>query len=104
MKRIIFAALISCFFMFNSIEAFPATYYELGVEEKLDIDDIAITVDGSDVIASGAKGKSLEIISLTGKHIAKIKIDSDSQRVQLNITKGCYILKIGNVVRKVSIQ
>ena len=32
------------------------------------------------------------------------KIESNSQQVELNVPKGCYILKIDNIVRKVSIS
>ena len=43
------------------------------------------------------------MISLTGRHLMKIRIESQSQQVELNMPKGCYILKVENVVRKVSI-
>ena len=33
----------------------------------------------------------------------KTKIESNSQQIELNVPKGCYILKIDNIVRKVSI-
>lgn len=76
---------------------------ELGVAEQINLSSVHVTVKGSAIHVKGAMGKVLEIVSLTGKRIANIKIDSDSQHVELNIPKGCYILKVGNVVRKVSI-
>jgi hypothetical protein len=36
--------------------------------------------------------------------VMTLKIESPAQRVELNVPKGCYILKIGKVVRKVAIQ
>ena len=61
---------------------------ERGVAEMID-EPITLSVDGNAVTISGAQGQ---------------KIDSPAQRIELNLTKGCYVLKVGNVVRKVSIH
>lgn len=62
-----------------------------------------IIFSGNSVTVENAQGKTLEVISLTGRHLMKIRIESQSQQVELNMPKGCYILKVENVVRKVSI-
>lgn len=72
--------------------------------EQIEEQEISITVEQSTVYITGASGKTLEVVSLTGKPVMKIKIDSPAQRVELNVPKGCYILKIGKVVRKVSVR
>jgi hypothetical protein len=46
----------------------------------------------------------LEVISLTGRQVANYKVEGPAQRIDLNIPKGCYILKVGKVVRKVTIR
>jgi hypothetical protein len=46
----------------------------------------------------------LEVVSLTGRAVATYKIESPSQRIELNLTKGCYILKVGKTVRKVTLR
>lgn len=74
-----------------------------GIEQVMD-DDINITINQQTVIVSGAQGQTLEVVSLTGRRIMTVKIESPSQKVELNIPKGCYILKIGKVVRKVSVH
>jgi hypothetical protein len=51
-----------------------------------------------------ASGMTLEVVSLTGRAIATYKIESTSQRIELNLPKGCYILKVGKVVRKVTVR
>ena len=56
------------------------------------------------VTVTGAQGKVLQVVSLTGRLLATYRISSPSQRVELNLSKGCYILKVDKVVRKVSIQ
>ena len=70
------------------------------------VDDATITIaiEGRSVVVSGAQGKDLQVISLTGKILETYHIESPNQRVNLNLTKGCYILKVDKVVRKVSIQ
>ena len=75
-----------------------------GIEEFVD-EDITITVNGQTATISGAQGQTLEVISLTGRRVMTVKIESPAQKVELNnIPKGCYILKIGKVVRKVSVR
>lgn len=53
---------------------------------------------------TGAEGQLLEVISLTGKCVMEERITSPAQRFELSIPKGCYIVKVGDVVRKVSVR
>jgi len=72
--------------------------------EMVEDHNIGIAVNQSTLHVTGASGMTLEVVSLTGRPVASIKIESPSQRVELNLPKGCYILKIGKLVRKVSIR
>lgn len=96
-------------FIFMSLIAvtMPAMTYspsaELGVADIAESRKIDIEINNSTLKVSGASGLTLEVVSLTGKQVLRVKINSNQQSVELNIPKGCYILKIGNVVRKVSI-
>ena len=67
-------------------------------------EDIVISVSGQTVTVSGAQGQTLEVISLTGRRVMAAKIESPAQRIDLNVPKGCYILKIGKVARKVTVR
>ena len=67
-------------------------------------EEITISVNGQWVVINGAQGQTLDVVSLTGRRVMTLKIESPAQRVELNVPKGCYILKIGKVVRKVAIQ
>ena len=71
--------------------------------EQVD-DQITLTVEGNSVWVSGAQGQVLIAVSLAGRKVAEYRIDSPSQRVELNLPKGCYVLKVGKVVRKVSVR
>lgn len=73
------------------------------VEQTIE-EDITISVSGQTVTVSGGQGQTLEVVSLTGRCVMTIKIENPSQRIELNVPKGCYILKIGKMVRKVAIR
>ena len=63
-----------------------------------------VTVNGKSVRITNAEGKSLEVYNLTGVKIASNPIESEDAMIHLSLTKGCYILKVDKVVRKVSIR
>ena len=67
-------------------------------------DEPSIAVEGHIVTVSGAQGKTLQVVSLTGRLVAEYEIDAPVQRLELNLSKGCYVLKVGKIVRKVSIR
>ena len=73
------------------------------LEQSMD-EEVGIAVNGQTVTVSGAQGQTLEVVSLTGRRVMTVKIESTAQRIELNIPKGCYILKVGKVVRKVSVH
>ena len=75
---------------------------ELGVAEQIEEPEPTISVDGNIVSVGGESGMKMEVVSLTGKSLMTVRIESPSQRIELNVPKGCYILKVGKVVRKVT--
>ncbi len=76
-----------------------------GEELETELQSVTLSVNGEKVYVSGAEGMVLEIYNLTGVKVATYRIDSDSKQLSLgNLQKGYYILKVGNVVRKVSIR
>lgn len=77
---------------------------ELGVAEQIDEQEPQLSVDGNTVNVQGANGLTLEVVSLTGRAVATYRIDSPAQRIELNLPKGCYILKVGKVARKVTVR
>ena len=82
------------------VEAVPVAP---GIEEFVD-EDITITVNGQTVTVTGGQGQTLEVVSLTGRRVMAVKVETPAQKIELNVPKGCYILKIGKVVRKVSVR
>ena len=103
MKKPLLICSLAAAMMLSVPVAMTAVTVAPGIEQVMD-DDINITINQQTVIVSGAQGQTLEVVSLTGRRIMTVKIESPSQKVELNIPKGCYILKIGKVVRKVSVH
>ena len=101
-KRLLIISLVTSFALTRPV-ARAASNAEPALLEQVQ-EDITISVSGQTVLINGAQGKTLEVISLTGRQVLTVKIDSPSQRIELNVPKGCYILKIGKVVRKVAIR
>lgn len=79
-------------------------FFDPAPAAQVDGSSVTISVEGKTVIVTGAQGKVLQVISLTGNILETYNIESPNERVNLNLTKGCYILKVDKVVRKVSIQ
>ncbi len=84
----------------------------LGVLADVESDDVetelqsvTLFVSGDKVNVGGAEGLVLEVYNITGVKVAAYRIDSESKQLSLgNLPKGYYILKVGDVVRKVSVR
>jgi hypothetical protein len=101
-KRILILA-ISALLLSAPVMAAPMVM-EFGIAEQVDETAPTINVDGRTVSIVGAQGMTLEVVSLTGRAVASYKIDGPAQRIELNLPKGCYILKVGKTVRKVTVK
>ncbi|MBQ0063636.1 MAG: secretion protein [Prevotella sp.] len=77
----------------------------LGDNIETEVVAVTISQEGQSTIRIiGAQDKVLEIYKVTGVSVDRIRIDSNDKRIELNLPKGCYILKVGKVVRKISIK
>ena len=83
----------------SAAPAYMAGVMEMYVEQEADV----IYTNGT-LMVTGAEGCTLEVVSLTGKKVLTVEITSPAQKIELNIPKGCYIVKVGKVVRKVSVR
>ena len=104
MKKRLILSSFALSMMLTATLPMMAAEAEIPALEQAMEEDITITVNGQWVVINGAQGQQLEVVSLTGRRVMTVKIESPAQRVELNVPKGCYILKIGKVVRKVAIQ
>lgn len=86
--------------------AAPNTVLAEGEQEVIEntLTDVTLRVANNKVRVSGANGQVMEIFNLTGVKVATIRIESGDKSYNLNLPQGCYILKVGKIVRKISIQ
>lgn len=69
-----------------------------------DMNTVEISFDGSDLYVNNANGLVLSIYNVTGVRVMQTKIEGPAKRISLNLPKGCYIVKVGNVARKISVK
>ncbi len=66
---------------------------------------ISISVTESTVHIKNADKKIVSVINMAGVEVMKFRCDSPSKTLDLgHLPKGCYIIKIGNVARKVYLR
>lgn len=104
MKKIYILSAIFCAIASMPLEVSAKAAAEPIMNYMPDDTNVRIEIENKAVSVYGAQGMTLEIVSLTGKQMQRVRIESASQRIELNVPKGCYILKVGSVVRKVSIR
>lgn len=70
---------------------------------EAEMEAVTLTIQEGKAHITNADGKTLEIYNLTGVRVARIRIDGNDKQITLNLTRGCYIMKVDKVVRKVTI-
>ncbi|MFC2658295.1 MAG: T9SS type A sorting domain-containing protein [Segatella sp.] len=66
--------------------------------------EIEITISQTTLRVTGGAGQVLYIYNVAGVCVMSLRVDSNDKRFDLNLAKGCYIVKVGRTVRKVSIH
>lgn len=74
------------------------------IENDLQPTAANITVNGGSIRVSGANGKIMYVYNLAGVRIHSIKVEGADRTYDLNLSKGCYIIKVDTTVRKVSLK
>ena len=52
---------------------------------------------------TGGVGQVVYIYNVTGVCVMSMRVDSNDKRFDLNLHRGCYIVKVGKTVRKISV-
>lgn len=65
---------------------------------------VSVYLEGSTLRVTGAAGLNLYVYNITGVKVLSVRVDGSDKSYNLNLQKGCYIVKVGNVVRKISIK
>jgi len=100
-KKILTITFISALLM-----GVPATMHAAESIEIIDNDfeNVAISVAGSVLHVTGAQGQNMQVYNVAGVCVMNVKIDGQDKLFDLSLPKGCYIIKIGKTVRKISIK
>lgn len=66
---------------------------------------LTITVSGTTIrVQNATPGSTMEVYDILGVKITSVRIDTTDKTVTLNLSKGYYIFKVGDTVRKVVIK
>ena len=102
MTNKILAILISAFmFMAVPSVASAGTMIELIDTE---IQNISLSLTETTLHVTGANGQVLHIYNVAGVRVMTVKVEGQDKKIELNLPKGCYIVQVGKVVRKISIK
>ncbi len=69
-----------------------------------DFDNITISVHGNVLRVVNANGLLLQIYNVAGVRVSNFKVEGSDRSYTLNLKHGCYIVKVGKTVRKISIS
>lgn len=101
-KKILVASFLALF-----MGAFTQTVRAASSIEIVDNEaqQVTISVSGEGVLrVTGAAGQTLYVYNVTGVRVMSVKVDGSDKSYNLNLSKGCYIVKVGKTVRKISIR
>lgn len=86
----------------NPMNVSPVAEIPMSMETS-SMDEIAITVRGNQLRVQRADGLSLSVYNITGVKVAAHRVDGDDFSLTLNVERGIYIVKVGKVVRRITI-
>ncbi len=66
--------------------------------------DIVISQQNDLLRIVGANGLDVKIYNLAGVCVSAFKVEGNDRSYNLNLRKGCYIVKVGAVARKIFVK
>lgn len=95
---LVFAMFVAC--------VIPSSATAANSVEVVETDFQQITISYSNFVLriTGAEGEVLQIYNVAGIKVLNAKVESDDKRFEINLPKGCYIVKVGKCVRKISVK
>ena len=99
--------LLYCFFFLLTFSSQSVAWAQDGRKQETaqkEQPSSTISVDNRVRVQNAEPGSQMEVYNIVGVKLTTIRIDSTDVTVQVNLPKGYYIFKIGNVVRKVVIK
>lgn len=104
MRKNILHTLYICAALSLPAELYAVPESSLPALEQVRTEDVRISVvNGRNIRVQNAHGATLEIYNITGVKVASFKIEGGDRTVSPDLPRGCYIVKVGKVARKVAI-
>ena len=69
-----------------------------------EIQNISLSLTETTLHVTGANGQVLHVYNVAGVRVMSVKVEGQDKKIELNLPKGCYIVQVGKVVRKISIK
>lgn len=70
----------------------------------IDFNQVSITYVNGVLHVTGASGSVVSVYNIVGQKVYEGKIDSNDKRIELSLPSNCYIVKVGQVARKISVK
>ncbi len=99
----IYLLLFSIFFLTAHAGYAAAELPTTDMEMTDELIETTMTVKGSSIQVKNGSGLTLEIYSITGVKVGSYQIENNDQTVNTQLERGCYIVKVGKLVRKISV-
>ena len=97
--------LVSVFALFVAFAMPSSAMANPGIEiVETDFQQISISYANSILRVTGAEGEVLQIYNVAGVRVMNVKVEGEDKRFELSLPKGCYIVKVGKCVRKISVK
>ena len=98
--------ILAIIFFLGLMLGMPAKAEAAAMIEILDteIQSISLSVNESVLHVTGANGMVMHIYNVAGVRVMSVKVEGADKRIELNLPKGCYIVKVGKVVRRVYVR
>lgn len=83
----------------TAVGAIP--YIEISEQEMISVE---LSFDGQNLYVNNANGLILSVYNVAGVKVMSTRVEGVARKFTLNLPKGCYIVKVGNVTRKISVK
>ena len=102
MTKYIYSTIIALAIVFAIPQNTFATEYANMIEQEQQ--PVVSLAGSSNLHVQNANGMTLYIYNVAGVIVQTIKVTGQDVHYDLNLPKGCYIVKVGKTVRKISVS
>lgn len=76
---------------------------EMACVASVEQSQVELVVKGRMVNVVNGQGMTLHVYDITGAEVVSIRIDGANKSYNLDLKRGCYLVKVGDVTRKISV-